>query len=354
MARFTEADLNSALRFVRDCEAAPTLAAFRERVLRVDEVVPGMLVGYNEVDLHAGTIEALLSDPAIAPPDAEERFPGLAFQHPVISYHERTGDWSAHAISDFLSVGEFHSLELYTDFYATMGIEDQLALLLPPSDRVIGVAINREDRSFRERDRALLNAVRPNIAHAYETALARTRAAQLLAALDQAAGDAGRAVVTLTRDRRVDSFTGNAIDWLCAAFPPGAPGGRLPAELLDWLQASQPAPVTTHRDGTVLRAVFVPAIAPGEQDLVLLDREFDPFATARLAALGLSAREGDVLRGVAAGSTNAEIAERLWLSPRTVQKHLERIYGKLGVHSRAGALGAVLAQARELEVLVDG
>ena len=52
---------------------------------------------------------------------------------------------------------------------------------------------------------------------------------------------------------------------------------------------------------------------------------------------GLSAREGEVLRLVATGLTNAEVAEKLFLSTRTVDWHLSSIYRKLGLHSRAEA-----------------
>jgi predicted ATPase/DNA-binding CsgD family transcriptional regulator len=52
---------------------------------------------------------------------------------------------------------------------------------------------------------------------------------------------------------------------------------------------------------------------------------------------GLSAREVDVLRLVATGLTNAEVAERLFLSSRTVDWHLGSIYRKLEIHSRAEA-----------------
>ncbi len=51
----------------------------------------------------------------------------------------------------------------------------------------------------------------------------------------------------------------------------------------------------------------------------------------------LTKREREVLRSVALGLSNAEIAERLYLSPRTVATHLHRIYAKVGVSSRAGA-----------------
>ena len=52
---------------------------------------------------------------------------------------------------------------------------------------------------------------------------------------------------------------------------------------------------------------------------------------------GLSEREAEVLRLVAQGLTNAQIAERLVLSPYTVNAHLRTIYGKIGVNSRAAA-----------------
>jgi DNA-binding CsgD family transcriptional regulator len=55
------------------------------------------------------------------------------------------------------------------------------------------------------------------------------------------------------------------------------------------------------------------------------------------ATTDLSPRELEVLRLVAEGLTNAQVAERLFLSPRTVNAHLSSIYHKLGVGSRSAA-----------------
>jgi DNA-binding CsgD family transcriptional regulator len=51
----------------------------------------------------------------------------------------------------------------------------------------------------------------------------------------------------------------------------------------------------------------------------------------------LSARELEVLRLVAEGLTDSQVAERLHVSPRTVGQHLRSIYRKLGVPTRAAA-----------------
>jgi DNA-binding NarL/FixJ family response regulator len=52
---------------------------------------------------------------------------------------------------------------------------------------------------------------------------------------------------------------------------------------------------------------------------------------------GLTAREVEVLRLVARGLTNEQVAEQLVISPRTVNTHLTSIFGKIGVSSRAAA-----------------
>ena len=54
----------------------------------------------------------------------------------------------------------------------------------------------------------------------------------------------------------------------------------------------------------------------------------------------LTARESEVLLWVARGKTNRDIADILGMSPRTVNKHLEHIFEKLGVETRTAAAAA--------------
>ena len=60
------------------------------------------------------------------------------------------------------------------------------------------------------------------------------------------------------------------------------------------------------------------------------------------AAAGLTPRETDVLRLLATGLSNAEIAGQLSLSSRTIDTHLTSIYAKLGVPTRGAAIRAAL------------
>lgn len=61
---------------------------------------------------------------------------------------------------------------------------------------------------------------------------------------------------------------------------------------------------------------------------------------------GLSDREVEVLRLLARGRTNRQMAEELFISPKTVGRHVENIYAKIGVSTRAGA--AVYAMEQRL------
>lgn len=62
--------------------------------------------------------------------------------------------------------------------------------------------------------------------------------------------------------------------------------------------------------------------------------------------LRLSRRETEILGWVAQGKTNPEIGTILGISHRTVQKHLERIYGRLGVENRHAAMSVAMQTAR--------
>lgn len=73
---------------------------------------------------------------------------------------------------------------------------------------------------------------------------------------------------------------------------------------------------------------------------------FQPNAAA-IAALGISAREAEVLKLVAAGHSNKEIARLLTISPNTVKTHVAAVFGKLEATRRTQAV----EKARSLQIL---
>jgi DNA-binding CsgD family transcriptional regulator len=88
-----------------------------------------------------------------------------------------------------------------------------------------------------------------------------------------------------------------------------------------------------------------------EKSLLDLVREplaaFYRLALARSRGFGtlpVTAREREVLEWLAAGKTDREIGEILAMSPRTVQKHLQHIYEKLGVETRTAAVMRALGK----------
>ncbi len=109
------------------------------------------------------------------------------------------------------------------------------------------------------------------------------------------------------------------------------------------------------RNGTYVNDVRVEAVELNEGDAL----HFGPYAafrftrtlvsdvvdggmsTPEVALEGLTPREAEVAREVATGRTNAAVAERLGIKPRTVATHLERIYAKLELSSRAQLIRAV-------------
>ena len=69
-------------------------------------------------------------------------------------------------------------------------------------------------------------------------------------------------------------------------------------------------------------------------------------APARLAGLGLTRREQEVLFWVSEGKRNSEVAEILSIASGTVKRHLENLYVKLGVENRHSAARAALEALR--------
>jgi DNA-binding NarL/FixJ family response regulator len=150
----------------------------------------------------------------------------------------------------------------------------------------------------------------------------------------------GRRIVAVDGDGNILWATPQAQDLLTRIGLRPEEGAALPWELKQWIaeDGGTEGPIRLYRkferevefrimerrsEGAILLRIIDRAIGTGEQRLAY--------------AFGISLREAEVLLWLTHGKSNKEIAEILQLSPRTVNKHLEQIFEKLGIENRTAA-----------------
>jgi len=239
-------------------------------------------------------------------------------------------------------------------------VEYQMSFMLKslqrPSPPTVAIALDRGrgDADFTERDRRVLSLLRPHLMTAYANA-------ETVSALRRTASPAGgapetrrREVVFLRRSGR-HLISPRARYWLTLYFDDrAARGDQLPEDLQRWLRAQMERlglggsltgpskPLVVKREAACLSIRLIP---DSPDDLLVLEEEDAKADHAAVEQLGLTPREAEVLHWVREGKTNKDIGTILRTSPRTVGKHLERVFAKLGVETRTAAAARAHAHA---------
>jgi DNA-binding CsgD family transcriptional regulator len=127
----------------------------------------------------------------------------------------------------------------------------------------------------------------------------------------------------------------------------------LPPPMLEWLEQAQKGKagskttaMASFPDDEQLRLQYMGKLGPNEFLLRLAKDSSANLPAEFSSELGLTTREGEVLSWLSKGKTNRDIAQILGLSPRTVDKHLEQIYAKLGVENRTAAAAIATSTRR--------
>ena len=350
MARLTHSDLEAVLRVAQEVSRARTRDEFsRVAVTELAELVRSDVLALNEVDPSAGRISYIAEPESFAPPpELEPLLMELADEHPLMRYHALTGDGSAKRISDFWTQEQYHASAVYQQVYRHIGVEYQMALTLPaPKPQVVAMVATRTHKDFSERDRSVLNRLRPHLAQAWYNAKDQDHLRSLLRVAADAAGDGGAKVIVLSDPPY--ELTPLALVSLYRYFGRPTQTSPFPFRVERWLEL-QRSLVTASDSLALLKPLragprdapawlrYLPAQAdhPGA---LLLRTEWPDRRQLQFETLGLTSREAEVVRGVVDGKSNAAIGEELHLSAGTVKKHLDNIYTKLGVRGR-GALTA--------------
>ena len=134
----------------------------------------------------------------------------------------------------------------------------------------------------------------------------------------------------------------------------GTSGDDVPSRLLEWLgevdaarQEGREAPtLLASNAGGRLLASFQDQGDSDERVIVLREESEAQSLDALATGFRLTQREAEVLHWVIKGKTNRDIGEILGMSPRTVNKHLEHVFEKLGVETRTAATSLALSRLR--------
>lgn len=348
MEQVRQSDFRQALDLIGECEDAADPPSFGKAALGVARLVPGA-VAFNEIYLAKGTATAVKDRPGLGGAADVAEFARLAHQNPLV-VHGRFGDPPL-TISDMLSARSFRALELYEVVFAPNDFEDQIAIHLSPTpNRVAGIAINRERRGYSARDRALLELLAPHLSRAYTHSLERAQAAAVRALLERGLGDTGTGAIVINPDDSIDRID-ERTEAILRRYFGTTTKGDMPTPIRDWLALEEDGRERFEAEdgkGRRLSIGLVTHVSGGSPwRALLLDEWGDNPAPGELRSLGLTAREAEVLAWVARGKSDAAIGNLLSISPRTANKHLEHIYRKLGVSSRAEAVAKANSRFRD-------
>lgn len=342
MGRLDQAQVRVVLAFLQGMYDVRGLNEFRDYVVSaIQEVVPCEVSGYAEMAPAKTSTHYRFWPPGTNDPARDRIWEHYKQEHPVLAHYVRTRDGKATKISDFLSRAEFHRLGLYNEVYRPMGVEDNLVAMLPVrSPLVVGISLHRTSRTFSERDRVVFNVLRPHVFTAYlhAKAIDDLRRDRALAASELER--VGRILVFLTPKGQVRFATPDGYQRLVSYFGPAKRMKDLPEKLHRWLsesgRKSPPRELVQERGNRRLVARVVSE--RGERVLLLEEQLLSlPAEAGALVVLGLTERESQVLAWVGEGKSNSDIATILNTSGRTIDKHCQHIFQKLGVESRTAA-----------------
>lgn len=279
----------------------------------------------------------------------EEYFSDHLADHPMIGHFLRTGDVTPHRFGDFLTDRQLHELPIYHELFSNIGIERQAGFPTTGTEPpLVGVTVSRESGTdFSSRDLAVLSLLQPMVVSSFRVASIRNVLVSVARATER-----GPRVAVLGEDevviwasegvRRQFEQAFGTFDW-----------PRLPADARNWIAAlgsggDAAAAFLGGRgpERSALRLRYLPPMGQSPAALVIESAPTPP-TNSEIRALGLTARQADVMTLVLRGMTTRQIADELFVSVATVRKHLERIYAELGVHSRAEATAAMWKRLNE-------
>lgn len=335
MAALAQADVDAIVAFVGEAAISDGPGPFSSHAMRLlrdlaraDDIAFSEKDRIRHRDIGLTTVDGVVPLDAIEEPKDAASYWQIRHEHPVCEYHERSGDYRALRVSDFMSRRQLLRSRVYRDWFKPRGIETEMTVGLDaPRWHTKVFLFERTSGDFSERDRNVVETLRPVLAVLYETNQARKRLAAALELVGDHDTVGGAALVILDGAGRPD-FVSDAAQAILTRL--GVPPGRLPGVLEERLSARGRV---DPGDRIVVPWRRAELVVYQSGDALLFEE--------RQAVPTLTSREREILDLVAEGRTNAEVADVLFIAPGTVRRHLENAYSKLGVHTRTAAVARV-------------
>jgi DNA-binding CsgD family transcriptional regulator len=342
--RLSNQDFDACSRGLRELYAEVSTAQFPNQVLKLlAGLVPVEHATYNELTPRQ---KQLVVHYFPERPDIQALVPQFAatlHTHPLYD-HYVGAEPLPKKISDATSFRQLAETPVYQEYYRLIGIKHQMVFSVKGAGETkIGLALNRRLRDFSERDRSVLSFLSPHITQAFHNARITSEMAVNLERVGEGLGEINRAVILVEADGRIRWLSHLAREWLAELFPgdytpasdlPGILKGRLIEFAKAGTAASRLFCQFQFAGALGHRLVAYCGRAGKSMFIIAMTRERPSIEAGDANSLGLTPRESEILFWISEAKANPEIASILGISPRTVHKHVEHLFAKLGINSR--------------------
>ena len=354
--RYTQQDFEGVLQFVEALYGHRGLEDFADRTMRsLAGLLSAERIIYGDFDIERQAAKLSMQPSIIKDQDgATTALTGLERRfgnHPLYQYYAQVRDGRAQRATRVMTKSRFQHYCDNDEFIRQLGGKYQMGIFFPAGPTLVtAIVLARSERDFSERERALMNMIHPHLVQAFRNTATLTRFQRDVDVLFEKLEGPTSSVIVLSGNGAVKRWTEQARTWIAqycrTPFP--AEQDRLPQCFDEWyrrqlalvaretLSPSPREPLVVEKNARQLLVQLIPDHFRDEH-LLLLSEKRSADSWSSLEEYGLTPRELEVLAWVTKGKTNPDIAQILGMSARTVQKHLEHIYQKLGVETRTTA-----------------
>lgn len=277
-----------------------------------------------------------------------ERLGELVHEHPMFQDVLGSQRTATAKISQYIPLAKFQETALYHEFYKHIGGDTQMLTAFDVSPQLfVSCSLHQQKKDFTERDLSVLKVLAPHLKAVFRNAQIFNQLSEQQNSTNEMLDAVGYGILTLNAEMKACEQNLTAVKMLHEYFSASDP---LPEALLEYVKNCADvfergevflpaAPLIVKKIDGVLKIRVSPQFQT--RTIIVFLEEIRPPSISTLIERGLSKREAEILLWIAKGKTDADIAQIAYISIRTVHKHRENIFKKLGVENRTAAAALI-------------